>query len=85
MKLRKAEWNMRTADRFSAMSVMVPKALGATLMATVVLRQLRATFPGRTIRCVVQYPELLISLPYIDEVVYTPIRSYSPKQFTITR
>jgi ADP-heptose:LPS heptosyltransferase len=57
------------SELFSAMTVIVPRALGATLLSTAVLRQLRRAFPGRIIRCIVQYPELLINLPYIDDIV----------------
>jgi len=55
--------------RFSAMTVLLPKALGATLLSTAALRQMRRAFPGRLIRCVAQYPELLANLSYIDDVL----------------
>ena len=55
--------------RFSALTVLLPKALGATLLGTPALRQLRRAFPGRFIRCVAQYPDLLKNLPYVDDVL----------------
>lgn len=55
--------------RFQDITVIVPRAMGATLLSTVVLRQLRQAHPGRTIRCIAKYPELLAGLPYIDELI----------------
>jgi ADP-heptose:LPS heptosyltransferase len=53
---------------FQNITVIVPRTLGATLLSTVVLRQLRRKLPHRTIRCVAKFTDVLEGLPYIDEI-----------------
>lgn len=55
--------------RFQDITVIVPRALGATLLSTVVLRRLKEVCPERTLRCVAKYTDLLRESPYIDEII----------------
>lgn len=34
------------------------------------LRQLRREYPDRTIQCITKYPDVLLGLPYIDEILH---------------
>lgn len=54
--------------RFDDTVVITPKALGASLLSTVVLRRLAAERCGHSLRCVTQYPEIFKGLPYVDHV-----------------
>jgi ADP-heptose:LPS heptosyltransferase len=56
-------------DRFRARSVILPPALGSTLMATVALRVLHRREPDRPMACVARYAGLLRGLPYVTETV----------------
>jgi ADP-heptose:LPS heptosyltransferase len=58
----------REIMRFDAITVILPKARGATLLSTVALRRLREKFPNRNIFAIAQFPELLQGLPYIDRI-----------------
>jgi ADP-heptose:LPS heptosyltransferase len=56
-------------ERFEALVVLLPKARGATLISTVVLRQLRRKFPHRRITCIAEFPELLYGSPFLNGIV----------------
>src|SRR5216684_3242489 len=57
-------------SRFDSIVILVAKARGATLLASVPLRRLREKYPTRQIVCVTQFPELVVGLPYVDKVLF---------------
>ncbi len=64
--------------RFFDLSVVVPKAIGAALLSTVVFRLLKQRYPVRHIRCVTQFGALFEHSPHIHEVIHPS----SPAFFT---
>jgi ADP-heptose:LPS heptosyltransferase len=54
--------------RFKELTVILPRAMGATLLGTVVLRRLRHKYPEFLIQCISKFPELLEGLNYVDKV-----------------
>lgn len=59
---------MSGRGRFAELSVLVPKALGATLMSTVVVRGLKKMEPNRPINCAGKFVDLFSGSPYVDRV-----------------
>jgi ADP-heptose:LPS heptosyltransferase len=55
---------------FRNLAIIVPKALGATLLSTVVIRQLSRDHPDRIIRCIASFTDLLQGSPYIYETLH---------------
>ncbi len=54
--------------RFRTITFVLPKARGATLLSSAVIRAVRAREPDRPIFAVSRFPELLVGLPYLDSV-----------------
>ena len=54
--------------RFKEITVILPRAKGATLLSTVVLRRLRHKYPESLIQCISKFPELLEGLNYVDRI-----------------
>lgn len=55
---------------FDDFTIIIPKALGATLLSTVAVRQLKRKHPGRKIRCIAEFTDLFAGSPHIHEVLH---------------
>jgi len=53
---------------FKNIAVIVPRAMGVTLLCTAVLRQLKRLHTDAQILCICKFPELLINFPFVDKV-----------------